>query len=562
MQLKLLKFFFILSLILYHSASISKAAISNNFNQKYLSNYFSGLLSYGNQDIDQALNFFEKSKFLITKHPNYLRQYIFTLIFNGQVKKAVRQVNFRKNTESSDFFEAYLLIALDNFSKKDFKQNQKLFEEFNFDDTEDPFEFIIFQILESYNHLFLKRKIKEIDKNYGNLSLITSAFQNCYLSPESSQSNFIDLINSDTGDYSRYLFFYLNNIIKTRDYNYAKEISSTIELLSSSLLIAQSKMWIDNSDYLKFEKYFSCKNENDILSEFFFLISNLYSSEDLYEKSNFYLNISNYLNPKFYFNLSLLAENYYLVDDHKRLKQILKTFDKEDEIYYWYKHKKLTQIISAKENDSKALRFIENKFKDYKNPSTKVIYDMANIYKRSKEYEKAIKYYTIILSMLNKDSKEYADILYKRGGAYERIKDHENSDKDLLLSLEINPDEPYVLNYLAYSWLERNYKISQSMDMLLVAYKQRKNDPYIIDSVGWAYYLTGDYENAEKYILQAVKIMPDDPIVNDHYGDILWKLNRKIQAKYFWKNAYNLEETDQELRKKIKKKLLKGLEKT
>ena len=562
MQLKLLKFFFILCLILYHSASISKAAISNNFNQKYLSNYFSGLLSYGNQDIDQALNFFEKSKFLITKHPNYLRQYIFTLILNGQVKKAVRQVNFRKNTESSDFFEAYLLIALDNFSKKDFKQNQKLFEEFNFDDTEDPFEFIIFQILESYNHLFLNRKVKEIDKNYGNLSLITSAFQNCYLSPESSQSNFIDLINSDTGDYSRYLFFYLNNIIKTRDYNYAKEISSTIELLSSSLLIAQSKMWIDNSDYLKFEKYFSCKNENDILSEFFFLISNLYSSDDLYEKSNFYLNISNYLNPKFYFNLSLLAENYYLVDNHKRLKQILKSFNEEDEIYFWYKIKKLTQIIASKENDIKALGFIENKFKEYKNPSKKIIYDMANIYKRSEEYEKAINYYTIVLTMLNKDSKEYADILYKRGGAYERIKDHKNSDKDLLLSLQINPNEPYVLNYLAYSWLERDYKINESMDMLLIAYKQRKNDPYIIDSVGWAYYLTGDYENAEKYILQAVKIMPDDPIVNDHYGDILWKLNRKIQAKYFWKNAYNLEETDQELRKKIKRKLLKGLEKT
>ena len=187
---------------------------------------------------------------------------------------------------------------------------------------------------------------------------------------------------------------------------------------------------------------------------------------------------------------------------------------------------------------------------------------MANIYKRSKEYEKAINYYTIVLTMLNKDSKEYADILYKRGGAYERIKDHKNSDKDLLLSLQINPNEPYVLNYLAYSWLERDYKINESMDMLLIAYKQRKNDPYIIDSVGWAYYLTGDYENAEKYILQAVKIMPDDPIVNDHYGDILWKLNRKIQAKYFWKNAYNLEETDQELRKKIIKKLLNGLEKT
>ena len=186
---------------------------------------------------------------------------------------------------------------------------------------------------------------------------------------------------------------------------------------------------------------------------------------------------------------------------------------------------------------------------------------MANIYKRSKKYDKAISFYTKVLSMLDKESKVYADVLYKRGGAYERIKDHTNSDNDLLLSLEINPDEPYVLNYLAYSWLERNYKINESMDMLLIAYNQKKNDPYIIDSVAWAYYLIGDYLNAEKYILQAVQIMPEDPIVNDHYGDILWKLNRKIQAKYFWKNAYNLEESDQELKKKIKKKLLKGLEK-
>ena len=114
------------------------------------------------------------------------------------------------------------------------------------------------------------------------------------------------------------------------------------------------------------------------------------------------------------------------------------------------------------------------------------------------------------------------------------------SDKDLLKSLEISPEEPYVLNYLAYSWLERKYKINEAIEMLQRAYKLKKNDPYIIDSVGWGYYLIGDYIRAEKYLVKAVQFMPDDPIVNDHYAEILWKLNRKIQAKYFWENVLEM----------------------
>ena len=92
------------------------------------------------------------------------------------------------------------------------------------------------------------------------------------------------------------------------------------------MLISQAKIWIEKSEFQKFNEYFSCKNENDILSEFFFLISNLYSSEDDYEKSNFYLNISNYLNPKFYFNLSLMVENYYLNYDFKKVKKVLNKY--------------------------------------------------------------------------------------------------------------------------------------------------------------------------------------------------------------------------------------------
>ena len=99
------------------------------------------------------------------------------------------------------------------------------------------------------------------------------------------------------------------------------------------------------------------------------------------------------------------------------------------------------------------------------------------------------------------------------------------------------------------------------MEMLLRAYEQKKDDPYIIDSVGWAYYLTEDYISAEKYLKNALLIMPEDPIVNDHYGDVLWRLNMKLQANYYWKAALSSEKAEEELKKDISNKLIFGLNK-
>ena len=138
----------------------------------------------------------------------------------------------------------------------------------------------------------VNKKISKPKENFGKLNLITSTFQNCYLKSNKAEPYFLNIINSENGDYSRYLFFYLTNIIKSEDYLTAKKISETIEPHSSSLLISQVKKWIDENKFKKFDNYFSCEDENDLLGEFFFLISNLYSSQDEFDKSNFYLNIS------------------------------------------------------------------------------------------------------------------------------------------------------------------------------------------------------------------------------------------------------------------------------
>ncbi len=189
-----------------------------------------------------------------------------------------------------------------------------------------------------------------------------------------------------------------------------------------------------------------------------------------------------------------------------------------------------------------------------------MLFDIANFYKNAKEYKKAIMYYTKIISSINDDNQIKSDLLYRRGGSFERLGEYENADKDLLLSLKINPQDAYVLNYLAYSWLERDYKINEAIKMLENAYASKNNDPYIIDSIGWAYYLIDDYVKAEKFLKRAVELMPDDPIVNDHYGDILWKLDRKIQARYFWENVLKMDDAEKEMLEKINIKLIEGLE--
>ena len=269
--------------------------------------------------------------------------------------------------------------------------------------------------------------------------------------------------------------------------------------------------------------------------------------------------MSNYLNPKFEFNLSLVAENFYLNDEFDKVQRILKNFKKEDEFYYWFRLKKEAQIIIQQQDYENGIKYIDPKFNKIENPNIKMIFDLANFYKNSKNYEKAIDRYTEIILTLDDNSLIKSDVLYRRGGSYERMGNYEKSDEDLLHALKIDPSDAYILNYLAYSWLERDYKINEAMDMLKTAYDLKSNDPYIIDSIGWAYFLIEDYVEAEKYLKRAVELMPDDPIVNDHYGDILWKLNRKIQARYFWNNVLTFDDTEDDMREKINIKVIEGL---
>ena len=544
--------------LLYQTSSFSKISDVNKFDQKNLSNYFSAVLSINNNDAKNSLKFLENSKILNDRHEEHFKNYIKSLVANEKVDLAIKKIKYSQNNYS--FLEREVILLVDNLINKNLEKSSLNLEKIeSLIDPDDRYHIILSKVLKNYLEVFKSNNIKSYkNNNFAELDDISLAFLSCYFDLKNTDKRFEEFIEYD-GSSSRYIYFYLDYLIEQNKINKIDQVLQNINQLNKPLLIAQSVKWIEEKNYNKLNNLFSCKNEKDIIAEFFYLIANLYSSQGLYKESNFYIILAKYLNPNFTLNSTLLIENYMDTKKYKLVKNELSNIEKDNVIYNWFKVKKNASIIQETKNDDSALKFIKKEYRKIQNPSNKILFDMANILRNFQDYEGAIEIYSNLIRYPNYSAEEYADLLYKRGTSYERKKDFLKADEDLIESLKIDPDEPYVLNYLGYSWLERSYKIPEAMDMLKEAYSLRENDPYITDSIGWAYYLIEDFVNAKKYLEKAVKLMPYDPIVNDHYGDVLWRLNKKVQARYFWNGVLKLEDTEEELKKEIEKKLVFGL---
>ena len=545
-------------MIFFFAKQANSKVTNNDFNENELTNYLSAIISYNNQQNQDSLSYFYSSKALVKKRDNYLRKNIFSLAINQKVKKAIQEIKILENKKDFDFFESQVLLTLDSILKEKYEESENYLEHLNELKSSSVYENAIYDTLTLYLSTFKNKKLIFQKSNFDNLDLLNITFLKCYLEDDTTSKSFYTLVNSSNVDYSRYLFFYSNYLINQNKVEEAKKLFLKQDKLTSGLLILQTNDWLKNNQTKKITDIFSCKSETDLLAEFFFLISNLYSSDEDFERSNFYLSVSNFLNEKFKANKLLTVENYFNSKKYKEAEKILKNFSKQDKLFYWFKVKIKTKIIAEKHDDQQALNYIKTKFNKIENKTDKIIFDMANIYKNFKKYKEAIELYSKLMKNYDTNSDTYADLLFRRGGSYERLSNFERSDKDLLTALKIVPDNSYTLNYLAYSWLERKINISKAVKMLEIAYKNNEDDPYITDSVGWGYYLTGRYTEAEKFMRKAITLMPNDPIVNDHYGDILWSLNKKIQAKYYWNSVIGFKDTEKDMLEKVKKKLLVG----
>lgn len=183
---------------------------------------------------------------------------------------------------------------------------------------------------------------------------------------------------------------------------------------------------------------------------------------------------------------------------------------------------------------------------------------LGNVLRGRKEFKECADAYGKGIGTIAKPDKANWVIYYFRGVCYERSKQWDLSEADLKKALELYPDQPQVLNYLGYSWVDQGVNLDEGMRMIRKAVDQRPDDGYIVDSLGWAYYRIANYDEAVKNLERAVELKPEDPTINDHLGDAYWRVGRALEATFQWSHARDLKPEDGDL-KKIEEKLKTGL---
>jgi tetratricopeptide (TPR) repeat protein len=400
-------------------------------------------------------------------------------------------------------------------------------------------------------------KLEKLDERFENLKNIQKVFLHCYFNSPNTNSLFKELTSNKKIDFSRYNYFYASHLANSGKTDKAKDtVKSALRSHPRNLLLNQYKIDLKEG---KNTFNFNCKNKANVVAEILYIASNALSSQAIYPLSNFYLNLAKHLNKDFISYDTLLAENFYEIDDFDKAKKIYKNLSKKGKAFLWYSSKQLARIYIKEENKKKALELLSIAYNNLPSKDYYETFDYAEFLKNNEKFRESIPYYTKIINEVKNNHALFAESTDGRGVAYERLGEWDKAEKDLLASLEADPDQAYVINYLAYSWIEKGIKIKESLNMLEKANKLRTNDPYITDSLGWALFKLKRYEESKSYLQLAVKLMPGDPIVNDHYGDVLWKNGKEIQARYYWNYVLGLEKTEEELKKIIKKKLVKGL---
>ncbi len=189
---------------------------------------------------------------------------------------------------------------------------------------------------------------------------------------------------------------------------------------------------------------------------------------------------------------------------------------------------------------------------------TDALIELGNLLRREEQFDRAETAYSAALARLGQPSAEDWTLFYARGITYERTKRWPKAEADFLKALELAPEQPFVLNYLGYSWVDQGLHLDRAKQMLKRAVELKPDDGFIVDSMGWVHYRLGDYPKAVEELERAVELQPGDPVINDHLGDAYYRVGRQREAVFQWQRALTLE-PEPDVLAAIQKKLKDGL---
>jgi tetratricopeptide (TPR) repeat protein len=226
--------------------------------------------------------------------------------------------------------------------------------------------------------------------------------------------------------------------------------------------------------------------------------------------------------------------------------------------YYWSAQLRAAANLDTLGHTDEAIALLQKMSAQYPKRAGAAM-QLGDILREKKRFPEAVKAYDEAVARLHAEGMpERWSLYYSRGIALERAGQWKRAEADLLHALQLKPDQPLVLNYLGYTWVDRGEHLQRALKMIAKAVSLRPDDGYIVDSLGWAHYRLGQYKQALNYLEKAVELVPNDPTINDHLGDAYWQVGREIEARYQWRQALQFGPEKAEI-KPLEAKIARGL---
>jgi len=295
---------------------------------------------------------------------------------------------------------------------------------------------------------------------------------------------------------------------------------------------------------------------NDGMAEVFYNLGEALSAEGGSSIGLIYLQLALFLKPDFPFALAALANVYEATKRHEDAIEVYQRIPRGGPLDVSIQIRKAINLNLLERTDE-AKVLLDKLIAD--NPTDLRPLDaLGSILRARKRWSEAITYYDKAIDLIDKPEKQHWTYWYARGTSYERMKQWPKAEADLLRALKLNPDQPLVLNYLGYSWVDQNKNLQRGMKLIERAVELKPDDGFIVDSLGWAHYKLGNYPEAVRWLERAVELRPEDPVLNDHLGDAYWRVGRTREARFQWDQALTLKPEPEDA-EKIRAKLETGL---
>ncbi len=298
-------------------------------------------------------------------------------------------------------------------------------------------------------------------------------------------------------------------------------------------------------------------NAKQGIAETFYGIASSLSDERAVEIPVFYLQLAIALDPNHDLSLSLLGDRLETAERYDDAIAMYGRIAKTSPLYN-NARMQIAQNLQRLKKSDEALKVLNESLTGTAD-DVDIYASIGDVLRAEERYADAAEAYNKAIALIGQPQERHWTLFYTRGISYERSKRWVEAERDLKQALKLKPEQPLVMNYLAYTWVEQGVNQTEALAMLKRAVELRPEDGFVIDSLGWAYFRLGDYQSAIKYLEQAILLEPGEATINDHLGDAYWRVGRRLEAKYQWQHALMLK-PNQDDEPKIKRKIEAGLE--